>query len=76
LYSYLDILFLTEFSSIVLLATNITEKMIKVATFNQVGTLTPLYEEKSTMDESNTTTAVKIKMKISEVFLLRVKVEA
>jgi hypothetical protein len=74
LYSYLDILFLTEFSSIVLLATNIMEKMIKIATFNQVGNSTPLYEENSTIVESNTTTAVKINIKISEVFLLRVKV--
>jgi hypothetical protein len=76
LYTCVDIIFLTEFSNIVLLATNIIEKMTKIATFNQVGDSTPLYEEKSTIVESNTTTVVKINIKISEVFLLRVKVEA
>ena len=60
----------------VLLATNIMEKVTKIATFNQVGDSTPLYEENSTIVESNTTTVVKIKMKVSEVFLLSVKVEA
>jgi hypothetical protein len=60
----------------VLLATNIMEKMTKIAMFNQVGSLTPLYEEKSTIVESNTTMVVKIKIKISEVFLLSVKVAA
>jgi hypothetical protein len=73
LYACVEILFLTEFISIVLLATNIIEKMIKIATFNQVGSLTPLYEEKSTIVESNTTMAVKIKMKISDFFLVRFK---
>jgi hypothetical protein len=76
LYACVDILFLTEFSSTVLLATNIIEKMIKIVTFNQVGDSTPLYEENSTIIESNTTMVVKIKMKTSEVFLLRVKVAA
>jgi len=52
------------------------EKMTKIATFNQVGDSTPLYEENSTIVESNTTMTVKIKIKISEVFLLRVKVGA
>ena len=66
----------TEFSSMILLATNIMEKVTKIATFNQVGDSTPLYEENSTIVESNTTTVVKIKMKVSEVFLLSVKVEA
>jgi hypothetical protein len=54
----------------VLLATNIIEKMTKIAAFNQVGYSTPLYEANSTIVESNTTMVVKIKMKISEVFLL------
>ena len=76
LYVCVDILFLTEFSSIVLLATKTIEKMIKIATFNQVEDSTPLYEENSTIIESNTTMAVKIKMKTSEVFLLSVKLEA
>ena len=61
--------FLTEFSNMVLLATNIIEKMIKIAMFKEVGSSTPLYEENFTMVESNTTMVVKIKMKISEVFL-------
>ena len=49
LYVSVNILFLKEFSSMVLLATNIMEKMIKIAMFNQVPNLTPLYEEKSTI---------------------------
>ena len=73
MYAYVKILFLTEFISSVLLATNIIEKIIKIATFSQVGSLTPLYEEKSTIVESNTTMAVKIKMKISDFFLVRFK---
>jgi hypothetical protein len=60
----------------VLLATNIMEKTTKIAMCNQVGGLTPLYEEKSTIVESKTTTVVKIKMKVSEAFLFSVKVEA
>jgi hypothetical protein len=58
----------------VLLVTNIIEKMIKIATFNQVGYSTPLYEEKSTIVESNTIMVEKINIKISEVFLLGIKV--
>ena len=54
-------------------ATNIIENRTKIALFNEVGSSTPLYEENSTMVESNTTMHVKIKMKTSEVFLLRVK---
>jgi hypothetical protein len=69
-------LFPTGFSNMVLLATNIIEKMTKIVMFNQVGSLTPLYEENSTIVESNTTIVVKIKMKISEVFLLSVKMAA
>ena len=65
--------FLTEFSSMVLLATNIIEKMIKIAVFTEVDTSTPLYEENSTMVESNIARPVKIKMKINEVILFRVK---
>jgi hypothetical protein len=56
------------------LATNNIEKMTKIVMFNQFGSLIPPYEENSTIVESNTTMAVKIKMKISEVFLLSVKV--
>ena len=67
------VVFLTEFSSMVLLATNIIEKMIKIAVFMEVDASTPLYEENSTMVESNTARPVKIKMKINEVFLFRVK---
>jgi hypothetical protein len=58
----------------VLLATNIVEKMTKIVMFNQVGDSIPLYEENFTIVESNTTMVVKIKMKVSEVFLLSVKV--
>lgn len=46
------------------------EKITKTAMFNQVGILTPLYVENSTIIESNTASAVKTKMKISAVFLL------
>ena len=60
----------------VLLATNIMEKMTKIAMFNQVGCLTPLYDEKSTIIESNTIMVVKIKIRISDVFLASVKVAA
>jgi hypothetical protein len=74
LYACVDILFLTEFSNTVLLVTNIVEKMIKIRTFNQVENSIPLYEENSTIVESNTTTVVKINIKISEVFLLSVRV--
>jgi hypothetical protein len=51
------------------------EKMAKIAMFDELGSSTPLYEENSTMVESNITMVVKIKMRISEVFLLIVKVE-
>jgi hypothetical protein len=54
----------------VLLATNIIEKMRKIVMFVDVEASTPLYEEKSTMAESTTTTAVKTKMNINEPFLL------
>jgi hypothetical protein len=50
------------------------EKTTKIATFNEVGDWTPLYAENFTIVESNTTVVVKIKMKISEVFLVRLKV--
>jgi hypothetical protein len=49
-----------------LLVRNSMEKMTKMATFNQIGILAPLYEENSTIVESITETAVKIKMKIKE----------
>jgi len=58
----------------VLLVTNTMEKITKIAMFNEVGDSTPLYAENLTIVESNTTTVVKIKMKISEVFLVRLKV--
>jgi hypothetical protein len=50
------------------------EKMTKIATFNQIGILAPLYEENSTIVESITVTDVNIKMKINEFFLVRVNV--
>jgi hypothetical protein len=73
LYESVTVLFLTEFNNIVPLATNIKERMIKNTMFREEGNSTPLYEEKSTMFESNNTRTVKIKMKINEVFLFRVK---
>jgi hypothetical protein len=51
------VLLRTEYNNEVLLKPNTTEKIIKIATFNAVGILTPLYEEKSTIVESNTTIA-------------------
>jgi hypothetical protein len=68
---FVEILFLTEFSNMVLLAANIVEKMTNIAMFDQDEASTPLYEEKSTMVESTTTIVVKTKIKASEVFLLR-----
>jgi len=62
--------FLAETNSAVLLATNISEKMIKIIVFIEIDASTPLYEEKSIMLESSTTTAVKTSMKIKELFLL------
>jgi hypothetical protein len=53
----------------VLLATNITEKVVKIAIFSQIGILIPLYVEKSTIIESKTKTTVKTIMKINEVRL-------
>jgi hypothetical protein len=49
------------------------EKMIKIAIFEEIGSSTPLYEENSTMLESNTIMLMKSKMNRSEVFLLKVK---
>ncbi|MFZ0221680.1 MAG: hypothetical protein WAM42_08305 [Candidatus Nitrosopolaris sp.] len=65
---YID--FLTEINSAVLLVTNIIEKMIKIAVLTEIEASSPLYEEKTTMVESKTTTAVKTSMKINELFLL------
>jgi hypothetical protein len=47
--------------------------MAKIVTFSEIGNSIPLYEEKVTIEESNTTTVVKIKMKASDVFLFSVK---
>jgi len=70
----LDMLFLTEFINMTLIVTNIMEKMTKIATFNWTGNSAALYEENFTMVESKTTIPVKIKMKISEFFLVRLTV--
>lgn len=67
---YVD--FLTEFS-VLLLAAKIIERMIKIAVLTEIEASTPLYEEKSTIVESKTTTAVKTSIKINELFLLSVK---
>ena len=56
-----------------LVITNIIEKMTKIITFNHVGNSTPLYEEKLTIVVSNTIIVVITKMKVSAVFLFRVK---
>jgi hypothetical protein len=74
LYAWLDIISLTEFTSMKLAATNIMEKMTKIAKFNDVEGSTPLYEENFTIDESKTAMPVKINMKIIEFFLVRFKV--
>lgn len=74
MYASFNILFLTEFSSIVPLATNIKEKMIKIAVFVPLERSTPLYEENFAIVESNIIIAVKTKMKKSVVFLVRAKV--
>jgi len=68
---YVD--FLTELNSIVLVATKIIEKIIKIAVLTDVEASTPLYEEKFIMVESITTTAVNTSIKINELFLLRDK---
>jgi len=44
-------------------------KMTKFVTFSDPGSSIPLYEEKVTIDKSNTITIVKVKMKTSDVFL-------
>jgi len=59
----------------VLPTTNIIEKLIKIITFVEIGSSTPLYVEKDTIDESNTIMVVKSKMKTSEVFLFSIKLE-
>jgi hypothetical protein len=59
----------------VLHITNIIEKLTKIITFIEIGSSTPLYVEKDTIDESNTIMVVKSKMKISEVFLFSIKLE-
>jgi hypothetical protein len=43
--------------------------MTKIVTLSEIGSSIPLYEEKVTIDESNTTTVVKTKMMVSDVFL-------
>lgn len=67
-----DIEPLTEFRRMVLVATNITERQIKIAMFTVIVASTPLYVEKSTMVESNTTRTVKVKIRINAVLLVRV----
>jgi hypothetical protein len=44
------------------------EKMIKIAIFEEIGSSTPLYEENSTMLESNTIMLMKTKMNRSGLF--------
>ena len=56
------------------LVRNSMEKMTKIAMFNHIGILAPLYEENSTIVESITVTVVKIKMKINAFFLVKSKV--
>ena len=74
LYAYSDINFQTELISIVLLATNMMKNITKMAICNEVGSSTPLYEEKMTIVESNTTSIAKAKMKISAILLFNVNV--
>ena len=53
--------------------TNTTEKMTKIITLDHVGNSNPLYEEKLTIVVSNIIIIVITKMRVSAVFLLRVK---
>jgi hypothetical protein len=62
-YAYLDITFLTEFINMILIVTNVMEKITKIAKFNEVENSTPLYEENFTIVESNTAMNVKIKIR-------------
>ena len=73
MYAYLDIIFLTEFINMILIVTNVMEKITKIAKFNWIGNSTPLYDENFTIVESNTAMNVKIKIKISDFFLVRFK---
>ena len=46
---------------------------MKIARFDEVGNSIPLYVKNLAMVESITTTEVKIKMKMNEFFLVKVK---
>jgi hypothetical protein len=58
--------------SIALLTEYTIENEIKIARFDEVGNSIPLYVKNLTIVESITTTEVKIKMKMSEFFLVNV----
>jgi hypothetical protein len=47
----------------ILIVTNVMEKITKIAKFNEVENSTPLYEENFTIVESNTAMNVKIKIR-------------
>jgi len=68
-----EITLLADVRSITLLATNTMKKITTISTFSELGSSIPLYEEKVTIDESNTATVVKAKMIASDVFLFSVK---
>lgn len=74
MYSNLDNNFLTESINSMPVAPNIVASITKIAMFTRTGGSLPLNEENLTIVESNRTMVEKIKMKISEVFLVRPKV--
>ena len=73
MYLYLEVFFLTEFMSIILLTEYAIENKMKIARFDVVANSIPLYVKNLTMVESITITEVKMKMKMREFLLVKVK---
>jgi hypothetical protein len=67
---YLSVNFQAEFINKILLIINKIKKIRIMTIFDQIGKLSPVYDEKSTTVESKTTTTVKIKTKARELFLV------
>jgi len=70
----LEVDFLTEYISMILITTKIVEKLIKIAIFAEIEASPPLYEENNTIVESITATVVKLRMMTRDVFLVSSKV--
>ncbi|MGA9840813.1 MAG: hypothetical protein WBP64_06075 [Nitrososphaeraceae archaeon] len=62
-------------SNTILLVTKIKKSMTNITTFNELGDPNPLYDENSTIVESNTITAIIITIRINAVFLFRLKLK-